>query len=156
MPKPKIDRVKLSQLLSSGKSGREIAQHFGVSDGAVSKAKKELNINVVKSVALEDAHRVVSKSLDAIGQLQKINTKANELLDEVEQTPELRLRAMGEIRNQLRLQLEIFQTLYDMRTVQEFQSEVLNAIAEEAPGVRERIVRRLKEKKAMRYSVQLR
>ena len=49
MPKPKIDRVKLSQLLKQGKTQREVAQVFGVSEGAISKAKKELNISVVKS-----------------------------------------------------------------------------------------------------------
>ena len=81
MPKPKIDRVKLSQLLKRGKTQREVAQVFGVSEGAISKAKKELNISVVKSVALESAHRVVDKNLDAVAQLQKINKDANELLD---------------------------------------------------------------------------
>ena len=40
MPKLKIDRVKLNQLLNSGKSQREVAQVFGVIEGAISKAKK--------------------------------------------------------------------------------------------------------------------
>ncbi|MGA2109447.1 MAG: hypothetical protein ABSH25_17620 [Syntrophorhabdales bacterium] len=53
MPKPKIDKVKLSQLLRAGKSQKEIAQVFGVTEGAISKAKKELNISVVKNVGLE-------------------------------------------------------------------------------------------------------
>jgi len=81
MPKPKIDVVKMNQLLMSGKSQKEVAQVFGVSAGAVSKKKKELNIQVVKNVALENAGRVVSKNLDTIEQLQKINDYANELLD---------------------------------------------------------------------------
>ena len=38
---------------------------------------------------------------------------------------ELALKAMAEIRGQLKLQLEIFQALYDMKAVQEFQQEVL-------------------------------
>lgn len=81
MPAPKIDRVKLARLLSSGKSGKEVAQVFGVTEGAISKARKELNISVVKNVALENAHRVVEKNLDTLGQLQKINAYANDLLD---------------------------------------------------------------------------
>jgi hypothetical protein len=81
MPKPKIDRVKLSQMLRRGKPQKEIAQFFGVTAGAVTKAKRELNINVVKTVAMEKAHEVVEKNLDAIAQLQKINSYANELLD---------------------------------------------------------------------------
>jgi hypothetical protein len=81
MPKPKFDRVKLDQLLRSGKSQKEVAQVFQVSEAAISKAKKELNINVVKNIALERAHEVAGKNLDAIAQLQKINDYANELLD---------------------------------------------------------------------------
>lgn len=81
MSKPKIDKVKLNQLLRSGKTQRECAQVFGVTEGAISKAKKELNINVVKNVSLENAHRIVNKNLNAVDQLQKINGHANELLD---------------------------------------------------------------------------
>ena len=79
----KIDKVKLSKLLRAGKTGREIAQYFGVTDGAISKAKKELNINVVRSVGLENAHEVVHRNLDAVSQLQSINEKANKMLDEL-------------------------------------------------------------------------
>ena len=42
MPKPKIDRVKLNQMIKAGKPQREIAQVFGVTEGAISKAKKEI------------------------------------------------------------------------------------------------------------------
>jgi hypothetical protein len=145
----KIDKVKLSQMLRSGKSQRECAKVFGVTEGAISQAKKELNINVVKSVALENAHKVVTKNLNSIEQLQKINDYANELLDllmrwnrgdkealqilesqvrkvkvkgtEEEITEyrfkdprELALKAMAEIRSQLSLQLEIFESLFIM------------------------------------------
>lgn len=81
MGKLKIDRIKLDQMLRDGKPQKEIAQFFGVSEGAISKAKKELNVAVVRNVALESAHKVVDRHLDTIGQLQKINSTANELLD---------------------------------------------------------------------------
>ena len=81
MPKPKIDRVKLNRMLSTGKTQREVAQVFGVTESAISKAKKELNIAVIKNVSLENAHKVVDKNLNAIDQLQKINAYANEMLD---------------------------------------------------------------------------
>ncbi len=190
MPTGKIDKVKLSQLVMSGKSQREIAKYFGVTPGAVSQVKKELNINVVKSVALENAHRVVEKNLDAVGQLQKINDHANELLDllmrwnrgdkealqilesqvrrvkvkgtEEEITEyrfkdprELALKAMAEIRGQLGLQLNIFQALYDMNAVAEFQKEVLNAIGEESPETRQRIIHALQSRRAIRSALNL-
>jgi len=188
MPKPKIDRVKLNQLLSAGKSQREVAQVFDVTEGAISKAKKELNLAVVKSVSLESAHKVVDKNLDAVAQLQKINNAANQLLDElmgkekvvqglatvvnkinegnpadVKEITKLvkqiisdkntALKACQEIRGQLSLQLDIFKTLYDVEAVAEFQREVLDAIAEVAPEVRNKIVNNLKWKQALRSSV---
>jgi len=190
MPKAKIDKTKLSQMLKSGKSQRQIAQFFGVTEGAVSKAKKELNICVVKNLALENAHRVVDKNINAIDQLQKINDHANWLLDllmnwqkgdghalQVLETQvstkkvrvgdqeefvrefkfkdprELALKAMAEIRGQLKLQLEIFQCLYDLKAIQEFQTEVLTAIGDVDPDVRKRIVYNLNQKRALRSAV---
>lgn len=185
MSKPKIDKVKLNQMLKSGKSQKECAQVFGVTEGAISKAKKELHLCVVKNVALENAGRVVDKNLNAVDQLQKINDYANELLDLLmrwgrgedealqilesqvryvkvngEEEPvkefkmkdprELALKAMAEIRGQLKLQLEIFQTLYDMKAVEEFQEEVLTAIGEVSPDVRNRIINKLNQKRAIR------
>ena len=153
MPKPKIDRVKLNQLVRAGKPQREIAQVFGVTESAISKAKKELHITVIKNVALESAHRVVDKNLDAIDQLQKINNEANRLLDELEQTPELKLKVMAEIRGQLKLQLDIFQTLYDMKAVQEFQQEVLSAIGEASQEVKNAIIGKLNQRRAIRTAI---
>ncbi len=192
MPKPKIDKIKLHRLLTSGKSQREIAQVFDVTEGAISKAMKEINRNVVRSVGLENAHRIVGKSLNAVDQLQKINSDANELLDllmrwnrgdseaiqvlesqvttkkvrigDKEETikefkfkdpRELALKAMQEIRGQLCLQLDIFKTLYDLESIAEFQQEVLTAIAEVEPNVRNTIVDALKKRRALRQSVSI-
>ena len=81
MGKPKIDRIKLDQMIRDGKPQHEIAKFFGVSEGAISKAKNELRVAVVKNVALESAHKVVGKHLDTLSQLQTINSHANEILD---------------------------------------------------------------------------
>lgn len=63
---------------------------------------------------------------------------------------ELAIRAMGEIRGQLALQLEIFKALFDVSAASEFQEEVLSAIGEVSQDVREKIIRKLKERKALR------
>jgi hypothetical protein len=188
MPGPKIDKLKLHQILSSGKSQKQAAQLFGVSKSAICKVAKNLNIGVVKNVALETAHKVVEKNLNTLAQLQKINGYANDLLDllmrwnkgdtealqilesqvrkvkvkgsEEEITEyrfkdprELALRCMAEIRGQLNLQLDIFKTLYDVEAIAEFQKEVLSAIQEVSPNVRNTIIQRLKERKALRGSL---
>jgi len=189
----KIDFNELHQLVTKGKGTSEIAKYFSVTPGAVSQAKKKLKISVVKNVALESAHKVVDKNLDAIDQLQRVNQVANQLLDEltgedqvidrmvkavevsleyegdpisqkkyirqvilrVNQDKNTALKACAEIRGQLSLQLDIFKTLYDMQAVAEFQKEVLTAIGEEAPHVRNRIIQRLKESRSLRSAVSI-
>jgi hypothetical protein len=49
--------------------------------------------------------------------------------------------------------LDIFQSLYDMKAVQEFQDEVLTAIGEASPDVRDKIIRSLNEKRAIRSAI---
>jgi DNA-binding Lrp family transcriptional regulator len=67
---------------------------------------------------------------------------------------ELALKAMSEIRGQLKLQLEIFQTLFDMKAVQEFQKEVLTAIGEASPEVKNAIIDKLNQRRIIRQSIQ--
>ena len=68
---------------------------------------------------------------------------------------ELALKAMQEIRGQLKLQLEIFQALFDMQAVQQFQSEVLEIIGSVSPEARDEIIRRLTERNALRSALDL-
>jgi hypothetical protein len=58
---------------------------------------------------------------------------------------ELALKAMGEIRGQLNLQLEIFKVFYDHKAVAEFQREVLQAIADADTTTATRIIENLKK-----------
>jgi predicted transcriptional regulator len=66
---------------------------------------------------------------------------------------ELALKSMAEIRGQLKLQLEIFATLYDLKAAQEFQDEILAAIGEVAPDVRKQIIHKLNQRRAIRSAV---
>ncbi len=160
-----------------------------MSKGTVSKRLKVLNVAINQRVILHHAGEIVERKLDAIGQLQKINDYANELLDllmrwnrgdekalqiletqarrvrvrqsEEEVTEykfkdprELALKAMGEIRGQLALQLEIFRSLYDMAAVAEFQKEVLTAIGEASPDVRDKIIHNLQKARAIRSTLE--
>jgi hypothetical protein len=68
---------------------------------------------------------------------------------------ELALKAMQEIRGQLRLQLEIFQALFDMKAVQQFQAEVLEVIGSVSTEARDEIIRRLTERNALRSALDL-
>jgi hypothetical protein len=66
---------------------------------------------------------------------------------------ELALRAMAEIRGQLTLQLEIYQTLFSLQAAEEFQKTVLEVIGEVDVKVRDEIVRRLNQRRSIRQAV---
>ena len=50
MTPTKIDIIKLNQMLMSGKSVKDCAKHFSVTPSAISQAKKNLNVAVVKTL----------------------------------------------------------------------------------------------------------
>ena len=65
------------------------------------------------------------------------------------------IRLSGEVRAQLRLEHDISRTLIDLRVVREFQRTVFEVISDESPEAARRIVARLKERQALRRSVDL-
>ena len=100
----------------------------------------------------EDALRVLESQVRKI----KVRGREEEITEYRSKDPrELALKAMQEIREQLKLQLEIFQTLFDMRAVQQFQAEVLEVIGSVSAEARDEIIRRLTERNALRSAVDL-
>jgi predicted transcriptional regulator len=89
MPRAKFDRAELHRLLVvEKKSQKEVAKIFHVSIAAISMAVKKLGIETTKTIAMPrrtaekvSAEKVLQQSIDAIKQLIKINSYANEMLD---------------------------------------------------------------------------
>ena len=166
----KISNLELEQLVRKGLGVSEIARKLGVSKGCVSKRLKALKVAITRDVTLHHAGEIVEKKINAIEQLESINKSANQILaqamsrlggdkesigDDGDQAlmnnpRDLALKTMGEIRGQLKLQLEIFRALYDLAAVAEFQKEVLTAIEEVAPDVRSRILCNLQKRRVIR------
>ena len=190
MRKPIINDRKLLELIDKqGMSQSAAAKALGVSRQAVSKRLQELRGKTTRAIVAKKVEQVVDQKIDAIEQLHKINSYANELLDllmrwnrgdsealqvlesqvkrvklgeseelEIQEVKfkdprELALKAMGEIRNQLKLQLEMFQALFSLQAAEEFQQAVLEAIGEVSPDVRNQIIRRINEKRSVRSAV---
>jgi predicted transcriptional regulator len=149
----KLNDRKLLKLIDEGFSQVEAARKLGVSRQAVSKRLKELRGRTTRAVIVKKVEKVVDQKIDAIKQLHEINARANQMLDEAEEDPELRLRVMAEIRGQLRLQLEIYQTLFDLQAVQQFMDETLEVIGKIAPEVRNEIINRLNKRKSVRSAL---
>jgi hypothetical protein len=117
---------------------------------AVTKASKAKRSQITRDIVLRSAHRVVSKNLNTVEQLQDINEKAKALLDKAIKAEDhpTATACMKEIRNQLSLQLEIFKTLYDYSEVARFQQVVLEEIGEENEECKKRIIERLRNRAA--------
>lgn len=156
MSRPKINDKKLLKLIGSGKTQAEVGRDMGVTRQAVNQRLQELNQRTTKGICTisKNSREVISNNLDIIGQLKKINDKANQLLDDLENDPNTAVRIMSEIRWQLKLQLDMFEILYSVQAAQEFQNEVLQAIGEADDDTRQRIINKLNQKRSIRSSVQ--
>ncbi len=176
------------QLIRNGDTVTEAGRKMGVSRQAVSKRLNVLNIAISRNVAIQAAHKIVDREINALDQLQKINRDANELLDllmgwnrgedvalrilesqvrkikaggqeeeiskyKFKDPREPALKAMQEIRGQLKLQLDIFQALFDMQAIQQFQAELLEVIGSVSTEARDEIIRRLTERNALRSAL---
>ena len=173
----KIDPVKLRRYLREGKSQRQIAEIFDVSDAVVSMRIKNLNISVVRSTQLEHAHAVVLDTLDCVGQLHKLNMDSNYLLDllmawvrgeehavallkshhklgaKFEDPKALALKVMREISSQLKLQIDILNSVSNFEATASFQQEIIDLIGEMDLDLKKKFVSRLREKRAIRSAV---
>ena len=154
MPRVKINDKKLLRLIDSGTSQAEIARILGVTRQAVSKRLQELRGKTTRCIVTRNTKEIIDNNLDTISQLRKINQKANQLLDDLEDDPNTAIRIMAEIRCQLKLQLDIFEILYSVQAAQEFQNEVLQAIGEADDETRKRIICKLNQTRAIRAAVQ--
>ncbi len=158
------DQVLYKLLVEEGRSQQEAAAHFSVSEAAVSKRVKALNIHLSRHVGLERAKEVADRGLDVIDQLQGVNdviqTELSWAVEEAREAgadrkglQQVIIDLTGEIRKQLKFQLEILRSLYDMRGAADFQEEVLNAIGEVSPETRQAIIQRLVERRALRTTL---
>ena len=68
---------------------------------------------------------------------------------------ELALRCMSEIRNQLKLQMDIWQAYLEWNDRKSFQDEVLKILDEFEPGTRKRAIERLKDRALLRGAVNI-
>lgn len=137
---------------------------YGLSEAAISQRVKKLRINVTRHVGLERAKEVADHAINVAAQLRQINDAVSTELEwalrearkpdgDRKGLQDVITNLASEVRKQLGTALEIARTLYDLRAAAEFQQEVLDAIEEAAPEVRQRIVARLHERRALRSAV---
>jgi hypothetical protein len=166
MARPKIDPDALRRYLDAGHTQADAARYFGVSEPAIHQRLRKMRQLTSHVVALEKAGAVVEEKLSATARLEKVQRVIDEELDAARQRAQqpgvdraaltdIIIRLTAEVRQQLNLQLAITRTLVDLRVVKEFQESVVEVIRSESPGTAQRIVTRLKERRALRPSADL-
>jgi len=112
-PTSEEEKERIKSLALKGLGVNEIAREVKRSPATVSRLLRRMKIS--KAITIAKAGKLLDEKLDAAEQLKKINKKANQILDSTDPaSPEIVLKAMAEIRGQLKLQLEIFQALYNV------------------------------------------
>src|SRR5262245_39257985 len=166
MSNPRLDSDALRHFLDAGHSQADAARHFGVSKPAIHQRLKRMRQLTSRVIALERANDVVEEKLSATARLERVQQVIDEELAWAVQEArrdggdrgalaDVILKLAGEVRQQLGLQLSISRTLVDLRVVKEFHDTVVEAIREESPETARRIVARLKERRALRPSIDL-
>ena len=159
---------QLHELIQKDFSLAQMARRLGVSKSAVSQRVKKLGVAVCKDVQMRSAPAVVDRELNCFDQLKRINAVTHQELETLRQQcadagdgellkdhRDLILKCVKEIRAQLSLQHEILASLHSIQMIEAFQKEVLNAIAEADPATRDKIVRTLEQRRALRSTIDL-
>ncbi len=177
----KIDHdVLIKLLVEHGMKQVHVAGFFGVSQAAVSKARKRLDVAVSKDIALFsagkmlDAKLTLSDQLEALGEqcrglLKMIhlvlhgdpgtqeyrdsNTKLRRLAGQNRDIGGFLIKLQAELRKQLEFVFKMQSEMYSLKKVEEFQSIVLEEIRLADPDVQQRIVSRLTEINAVHSSL---
>jgi hypothetical protein len=162
----KVSDDGLRAYLDAGYSQADAARHFGVSEPAIHQRLKRMRHLTSRVVALERAHEVVEEKLSATARLERVQQVIDEELGwavkearrdggDRAALADVILKLAAEIRQQLGLQLAISRALVDLRILKEFHEIVVEAIRDESPETARRIVARLKERRALRPSIEL-
>lgn len=158
MGKARFSNLELERLLKQGLGVRAIAKKLKVSPSAISQRLKALRVAISGHVAVRDGGRLAEQKYDAQQQLLNISRLINNELDFIQEKikkdpqkerakwQQAQLAHTAEIRQQIKLMLEIASTLYRVEEVANFQKIVIEEIGRESPECRKRIVRRLVER----------
>ncbi|MFO8239837.1 MAG: hypothetical protein R6T90_02440 [Dissulfuribacterales bacterium] len=147
----KIDQCELDRLLKDNKTTSEIARHFGCTPGAVSQAKRKLNISLAVNTTVKEAPALVEKKQTAMDRLLDLASKCEAQLAWIEQTvtpsnsDEYRawqdqvIKFAAETRKLFSAMAHIRTTIYQVEVVEKALTIMYEEIGREAPECQKRI-----------------
>lgn len=154
MPDAKInDRMLLRLIDKEGRSQSAAAKVIGVSRQAVNQRLKELRGQQTRAVATAKIEDGIDASFDAMKQLTAINTRALELLDQAEGDPDLCLKCIGEVRQQIKLASDIYERMFNIKVVHDFMGIVADTLREVDPHVYQDFKKRINQHRSVRSAL---
>jgi predicted transcriptional regulator len=154
MPEKTINDTRLLRLIDKeGQSQSLAAKDMGVSRQAVSTRLKQLRGRTTYAIAAANVQQAVDSKLDVVEQLKSINQTAQDLLAQTEDDAHLSVKLMAEIRNQLRLMMDVYEMLYSLEGAAQFQQTVLEVLEDCDPELRKKVVAKLNEKSSLRAAL---
>lgn len=153
----KIDLIQLDKLLREGKRQIECAEYFGVSQAAVSKAKKLMKTHIVRTVAMEKTGQVMEAHLDILGQLrsnyQMINLQLDRIVEmanaatsikDVTTLQDMIVKLAGEVRKTVNSFLDITETFQNIVQYEKDRDLIFKILDKFQPGVRNEAISEIK------------
>jgi DNA-binding transcriptional regulator GbsR (MarR family) len=163
----KIDYAKLRQMAKEGKKIKEMAVALGVAHSTVSRSLQKIGVAVAGEIALSKAREIVERDLQVKDGLLEIYRAVFREIDVIQAAlkdaegetravlQDRLLKHVGEIRKQLALAAEVSRTLFNIEEVKAFQEIVLEEIGAVDTDVKNRIVKRLVDRRAVISSLEI-
>ena len=149
----KINDTRLIRLVDEGVSQAKIARQFNVSRQAIHKRLQELRGRTTKIIVAKESKGLIQKGFDALAQLNEINKKALELLDQAEENPEFALKCIAEVRNQVRLAMDIQVNLFSVQEAERFMLIVRDVLRETAPDAYQKFKSRINNERSLKQAL---
>lgn len=143
MATKKLNTSELLRRVDAGDSFAEIAKDHGISRQAVQKRIVKLRGRQTRAVVAAKIEESLNSGFDAMRQLTDINNRALELLDQAEGNPDLSLKCIGEVRQQIKLASDIYERMFNIKVVHEFMEIVATTLKEADPCVYQDFKRKL-------------
>lgn len=165
MGKRKIDRAVVRGLRDQGYQVVEIAEKLGVTKGAVSKALKEMRLEIARS-ATAVAPRYAARKDAASEHLMYLMDRARQELQWIEDSvvPEAdeeyrawqdqKLKFAAEMRKLVSAMGDVAYKLYQANEVAEVLKIIEEEIGHESPGCQRRIRDRIQARRAARFPIE--
>ena len=153
MHKQKINDANMLRMVNDGIPQADIARKFGVTPSAVCKRLRELKGRSSYAVAVAKTEAIIDQKLDVIRELNSINEKTKVILADAKDDPQLALKAIGSIQQQISLAIDLYEKIYSIDQMNNFNQEVLQVLEECDPNLRKKVIERLNAKASLRSAV---